>query len=79
VTASIRAVRGLGSDGMANIRELLINVVRKNKPKDAERLEPKGTVVGTGAESSPVVDAVTTAGICRAQPVQACARNVVSP
>ncbi len=41
MTASIEAVRGLGLDGTANIRELLINVVRKNKPKDAERLEPK--------------------------------------
>ncbi len=47
---------------MANIRELLINVVRKDKPKDADRLEPKGTVVGTGAESSPIVDATTTGG-----------------
>lgn len=66
MTASIKAVRGLGWDGTANIRELLINVVRKNKPKDAERLEPKGTVVGTEAESSSVVDTITTGGISRA-------------
>jgi hypothetical protein len=47
---------------MANIGELLINVVRKNKPNDAERLEPTGTVVGTGALASPVVDDRTTGG-----------------
>jgi hypothetical protein len=29
---------------MANACELLINVVRKEQAKDAERLEPKGTV-----------------------------------
>jgi hypothetical protein len=40
-TASIKAVRELGSDGMANIGALLLNVVRKEQAKDAERLEPK--------------------------------------
>jgi hypothetical protein len=40
-TASIKAVRELGSDGMANSCELLINVVRKEQAKDDERLEPK--------------------------------------
>jgi hypothetical protein len=29
---------------MANTCELLINVVRKEQAKDAERLEPKGSV-----------------------------------
>ena len=43
-TASIKAVRELGWDGRANRGELLINVVRKERAKDAERLEPKGTV-----------------------------------
>jgi len=64
---------------MANTCELLINVVRKNKPKDAERLEPKGTVVGTGALSSPVVDTQDHRRISRAFPIRAQARNVVSP
>ena len=61
---------------MANTCELLINVVRKNKPKDAERLEPKGTVVGTGALSSPVVDTQDHRRISRAFPITAQARNV---
>ncbi len=43
-TASIKAVRELGSDGMANTCELLINVVSQEQAKDAERLEPTGTV-----------------------------------
>ena len=43
-TASIKAVRELGSDGRANIGELLLNVVRKERAKDADRLEPTGTV-----------------------------------
>jgi hypothetical protein len=43
-TASIKVVRELGSDGMANICALLVNVVRKEQAKDADRLEPKGTV-----------------------------------
>jgi hypothetical protein len=43
-TASIKAVQELGSDGMANCGELLVNVVRKAQAKDADRLEPKGSV-----------------------------------
>ena len=46
----------LGLDGMANRSELLLNVVRKEQAKGADRLEPKGNVVGTGVESSLVAD-----------------------
>ena len=35
-------------DGMVNTSELLINVVKTEQAKDADRLGPKGTVVGTG-------------------------------
>jgi len=48
-TASITAVRELGWDGRANRGELLINVVRKEQAKDADRLEPKGTVDRNGS------------------------------
>jgi len=34
----------------------------QTKPKDADRLDPKGTVVGVGAEVSPTVDKKTTGG-----------------
>jgi hypothetical protein len=43
-TASIKAVRELGSDGMANICALRLNVVRKYKPKMLRGLSQKGTV-----------------------------------
>jgi len=43
-TASIKAVRELGSDGMANTCELLLNVVRKYKPKMLRGLSQTGTV-----------------------------------
>ena len=43
-------------DGMVNKSELLLNVVRKERAKGADRLEPKGNMVGTGVESSPVAD-----------------------
>lgn len=33
-----------------------VNVVRKEQAKGADRLEPKGNVVGMGAESSPIAD-----------------------
>ena len=46
----------LGSDGKANQSELLLNVVRKEQAKGADRLEPKGNMVGTEAESSSVAD-----------------------
>jgi hypothetical protein len=36
----------LGSDGMVNASELLINVVKSNKPTNANRLEPNGKVAG---------------------------------
>lgn len=40
---------------MANICEPLINAVIAEQAKGAERLEPKGNVVGTGVEVSPVM------------------------
>ena len=43
-------------DGMVNTCELSINVVKSIKPKIADRLGPKGTVAGTGARQSPVMD-----------------------
>jgi hypothetical protein len=43
-------------DGMVNTCELSINVVRSEQAKDADRLEPKGTVAGTGARQYPVMD-----------------------
>ena len=36
----------LAWNGRVNTREPLLNVVRTDKPKDAERLEPKGTWSG---------------------------------
>ena len=48
--------RELGLDGTANKSELLLNVVRKEQAKGADRLEPKGNMVGTEAESSSVAD-----------------------
>lgn len=55
---------GLGqeSNEMANPGELSINVVIAEQAKGADKLEPKGTVVGTGAEVSPVTDKITTGG-----------------
>lgn len=55
-TTSTKVVRGLELDGMANKGELLINVVRKNKPKVLRGLSQKAISVGTGAESFPVAD-----------------------
>jgi hypothetical protein len=43
-------------DGMVNTYELSINVVKKSKPKMLRGLSQKGTVVGTGARGSPVMD-----------------------
>ena len=41
---------------MANISELLINAVRKEQAKDADRLEPKGNVAGTEIQAFSVMD-----------------------
>ena len=43
-------------DGMVNIRELSINVVKRNKPKMLIGLSQNGTVAGTGVHPSPVMD-----------------------
>lgn len=47
---------------MVNICESLINAVMHEQAQGAERLEPKGNVVGTGAEVSPVMGISTTGG-----------------
>ncbi len=43
-------------DGMVNTCELSINVVKSEQAKEADRLGPKGTVVGTGSRPYPVMD-----------------------
>jgi len=43
-------------DGMVNTCELLINVVTSGKPKMLRGLGQNGTVAGTGACFSPVMD-----------------------
>ena len=43
-------------DGMVIIRELSITVVKRHKPKMLIGLGQNGTVVGTGACCSPVMD-----------------------
>ena len=42
--------------GMVNIGECLINVVTGQQAKDADRLEPKGTVTGRGYFAGSLVD-----------------------
>ena len=41
---------------MVNIGECLINVVTGQQAKDADRLEPKGTVTGRGYFAGSLVD-----------------------
>ena len=41
---------------MVNTSERSLNVVNIEQAKDADWLEPKGTVVGTGSASYPVMD-----------------------
>ena len=43
-------------DGKVNTCELLLNVVKIERAKDADRLCPKGKWPGTGASFSPVMD-----------------------
>jgi hypothetical protein len=52
--------RELAWNGTGNRGELLINVVRTDKPNDAERLEPKGTWSGVRSLSFLTVDKTTT-------------------
>jgi hypothetical protein len=65
-TASITAVRELGSDGMANIGELRLNVVRKYKPKMLRGLSQQALWTGRGGEASPLADSTATGGVSRA-------------
>jgi hypothetical protein len=72
-------VGALGCDGTANRGEPLINAVKTEQAKDAERLGPKGAWPGTGVSSR----------LCRrrcghrrtggAYPIRVLKRNVVSP
>jgi len=43
-------------EGMVNTCELSINVVTTGKPKMLPGLSQKGTVVGTGSQTYPVMD-----------------------
>jgi hypothetical protein len=52
----------------------LINVVMHEQAKGADRLGPKGDVVGTGAERSPVMGINTTGGKKEPKP-----SNLVKP
>jgi len=61
MNASSKVVGGLGSVGMADICEPLLNVVNMNKPfKAADRLEPKGVQL-----DNPLFCGVTRARRCR--------------
>jgi len=62
-----------------NTREPLINVVRTDKPNDAERLEPKGTWSGVRSLSFLTVDKTTTGEQAGPNPLMVLIRNVVSP
>jgi hypothetical protein len=48
--------QGVRLDSMVNASELLINTVNTRQAKDADRLEPKGTVAGRGYFAGPLVD-----------------------
>jgi hypothetical protein len=78
-TASIKVVRELGSDGMANRCELLLNVVKRNKPKMLRGLSQKALWAGRETDPSSLADNTATGGGSRAYPILACMRNVVSP
>ncbi|WP_010304067.1 hypothetical protein [Candidatus Odyssella thessalonicensis] len=52
----------LGSNGTVNICELLINIVMQEQAKGADKLEPKGNVVGSRVEISLFMGIKTTDG-----------------
>ena len=53
--------QGLELDGKVNTCELLLNVVKNRRAKDADRLYPKGKWPGTEAPFSSVMDDVPPA------------------
>jgi hypothetical protein len=72
--------RELAWNGMVNRGELLINVVRTSKPKDADRLEPKGTWSGVSDSLVPYRRQGDHRRIGRTFPIhEVSIRNVVSP
>ena len=78
MTASIKAVKALEFDGMANGSELLINVVKANKPKMLTGLNQKvgGRCRGFWTSLPQTNGHRRTGG---AHPHQVLVRNVVSP
>jgi hypothetical protein len=69
----------LACNGRVNRCEPLINVVRTDKPNDADRLEPKGMWSGVRSLSFPTVDNTTTGEQAGPNPLMVLIRNVVSP
>lgn len=78
-TASIKAVRELGWDGMVNICESLINIVRLNKPKMLIGLGQKGKWSGVGVEPSPTADGAPPVKRRDLTHLLVLTRNTVSP
>jgi len=70
---------GARVSGMVNTCERLINVVTRRQAKDADKLEPKGTVAGRGFFDGPLVDTQRHRRIERTQPILLPLRNTVSP
>ena len=77
MTASIKRLGARAKHGMANICELLINVVIHNKLKMLTSLT-KRYVVGLGVQSSPNADNKTTGEEAEPNPCMVHIRNVVS-
>jgi len=70
---------GARVDGMANSGELLINVVRSNKPKALTGLNQNGTWPSAGASSFPCRRCRVTGGQAEPKPSVIHPWNVVSP
>ena len=71
--------RELGSNGMVNISESLINVVTANKPKVLIGLGQNGKWPRTGATESPVADVAPPAKRRDLTHLMLLTRNVLSP
>jgi len=57
ISPSIKGERGLGWVTLVNICERSVTCRYLKQAKDADRLGPKGTVVGRGSPAVPLVDA----------------------
>ena len=77
MTASIKQLGARAKHGMANICELLINVVIHNKLKMLTSLT-KRCVIGSGVRSSPDADQKTTGEEAEPNPYLVHLWNVVS-